>query len=382
MKKICFITTIPGTLRAFILETAKYLHEKGEYDITFICDYDENFKNSLPEYITYIPIQMSRGININGFKAVFEMYKVFKKDKYDIVQYSTPNASFYAAIAAKMANIKVRLYCQWGIVYVGFRGIKKNIFKITEKIVCKLSTWIEPDSYGNMQFSHNEGLYKKNKSSVVWNGSASGVNMERFDIDRKNEWRREIRQKYSIDSNTFVFGFVGRITGDKGINELLEASREFFCTKPNSRLLIIGNTENTDSINEKLYNWSLGEKKVIYCGRTSEVEKYFSAMDVFVLPSYREGFGNVVIEAEAMGISVIVSDIPGPTDGMVEGKTGVIIKKEDVASLFEALLFLNSNPDICKEMGEEGYYFVSKSFEAKKLKKYILEDRNKLLAEV
>ena len=382
MKKICFVTTVPGTLRAFILETAKYLHENGEYDITFICDYDENFKNSLPEFVTYIPVRMSRGIDLSGFKAVFEMYKIFKKNKFDIVQYSTPNASFYAAIASKLANVPVRLYCQWGIVYVGFKGIRRSIFKTIEKTVCKFSTWIEPDSYGNLYFSHEEGLYATEKSSVVWNGSASGVDMRKFDISKKSVWRMEIREKYLIDRDTFLIGFVGRITGDKGINELLEACKALFNKKPNSLLLLIGDTEKSDSVNEELYKWSLSEERVIYCGKTNEVEKYLSAMDVFVLPSYREGFGSVVIEAEAMGVPVIVTDIPGPTDAMVEGKTGIVIKKADVMALVETLLFLNENMNIGTKMGEEGYYYASNSFEAEKLKQFILEDRNKLLIEV
>lgn len=382
MKKICFVTTVPGTLRAFVLETAKYLHESGGYDITFICDYDEQFQSSLPKYISYIPVSMSRGIDIRGIIVIFKMYKLFKNKKFDIVQYSTPNASFYAAIASKLANIPVRLYCQWGIAYVGFQGIKRTIFKSIEKIVCNFSTWIEPDSYGNLHYSYIEGLYTNEKSSVIWNGSAAGVNLEKFDISQKNTWRNEIRNKYLIDNDTFVIGFVGRITGDKGINELLESTRELFIKKPNSRLLLIGNTEKIKSINSEFYQWSLNEPRVIYCGRTSEVEKYLAAIDVFVLPSYREGFGSTVIEAEAMGVPVIVTDIPGPTDAMIDEKTGIVIRKADIASLGESLLFLNENRDIGIKMGEEGCLYATNNFESNKLKKYILEDRDRLLGEV
>lgn len=382
MKKICFITTVSITIKTFILETAKYLHENDQYEITFICDYDEDFRDDLPDFITYIPVRMNRGIDLRGFKAVFEMYRIFKKHKFDIVQYSTPNASFYAAIASKFANIPVRLYCQWGIAYVGFKGIKRKIFKSIEKTVCKYSTFIEPDSFGNLYFSQNEGLYSTNKSSVVWNGSASGIDLTKFDILQKNIWRKEIRSKYIINDDTFVVGFVGRITGDKGINELFEAYKKFIAIKQNSRLILIGNTEKSESVNEKLYEWSLNEEKIIYCGTTSEVEKYLSAMDVFVLPSYREGFGSVVIEAEAMGVPVIVTDIPGPTDAMVKGKTGIVIKKADVTSLIDALIFLHENKDVAFKLGNEGNLFVTHNFESEKLKKYILEDRNKLLEEV
>lgn len=124
MKKICFVTTIPMTIKAFVLDTAKYLHEKGDFDISFICNNDEEFAASLPEYIHYYPVSMERGISLGGFKAMFTMKRIFKEQKFDLVQYSTPNASCYASLAAWLAKIPARLYCQWGIAYVGFSGIK------------------------------------------------------------------------------------------------------------------------------------------------------------------------------------------------------------------------------------------------------------------
>ena len=173
MKKVCFVTTVPATIDSFILETAKYIHNETDWDISFICDEDVDFSNRLPEYIHYFPVQMKRGISLSGASALCKMVSIFKKEKFDMVQYSTPNASLYAAVAAKIAKIPVRLYCQWGLVYVGFSGIKRKIFKIIEKIVCGLSTWIEPDSFGNLDFAHKEGLYPQNKGSVVWNGCSN-----------------------------------------------------------------------------------------------------------------------------------------------------------------------------------------------------------------
>lgn len=121
------------TIKAFVLDTAKYLHEKGDFDISFICNNDEEFVASLPEYIHCYSVSMERGISLGGFKAMFAMKRIFKEQKFDLVQYSTPNASCYASLAAWLAKIPVRLYCQWGIAYVGFSGIKRKIFKLEEK---------------------------------------------------------------------------------------------------------------------------------------------------------------------------------------------------------------------------------------------------------
>lgn len=379
MKKMCFVTTVPGTLRAFVLETAKYLHENAGYDITFICDNDEEFKDSLPAFITYIPVSMKRGISASGIISVIRLFKIFKRNKYDLVQYSTPNASLYASIAAKIAKVPVRLYCQWGLRYVACSGISRKILKSIEKIVCSLSTWIEPDSYGNLKFSHQEGLYKEDKGSVVGSGSACGINLERFDISKKEIWKKEIYDQYEIDEKAFVIGFVGRITRDKGINELYSAVKALFQQNKNSILLIVGDDIRGSNVDEDLYQWSRSEKRILYCGRTIDVQKFMAAMDVLVLPSYREGFGSVIIEAEAMGTPVIVTDIPGPSEAMLDGETGILVKKADADSLVSALQTIVDNPIRAKEMGQVGREFVEKNFDQKILLKKILEDRKRLL---
>lgn len=380
-KKICFVTTVSITLKSFVVELAKYIHDHTDYDITFICNDDPAFVASLPAYIKFIPISMERGISISGIGAMLKMVKIFRQEKFDFVQYSTPNASFYASLAAWLAHVPVRLYCQWGMAYVGFRGFKRKVFKTIEKTVCRLSTWVEPDSHGNLEFSHTEGLYSAEKGSVNWNGSASGVDLKKFDITGRENWRKAKRQEYSIPDDAFVYGFIGRITGDKGINELFTAFLSLLEENPNSYLMMVGNPEKADSVEADLYTWAEQEPHVIFCGFTNVVEQYLSAMDVYVLPSYREGFGSAVIEAEAMGLPVIVTDIPGPTNAMLRDVTGLVVPKKDAAALKNAMQKLLRDPNLCREFGKNGYKFASENFEQKTLFGYILEDRRRLLGE-
>lgn len=379
MKKICFITTISGTLTSFVLEFAKYMHANSDFDITFICDKDEEFARSLPEYIHYIPVEMKRGISISGLSACTKMRKIFRENKFDIIQYSTPNASLYASIAGWIARVPVRLYCQWGLAYIGFNGLKHRIFKCEEKLVCKLSTWIEPDSRGNLNFCHEQQLYNQNKGSVVHKGSASGVSLEKFDINKRNLYRTNIRKKLNIPEDAFVYGFVGRITGDKGINELLSATRDILKMHKDIYVLIIGGMEKEESVDSDLFEWSQKENNVKYCGSTNNVEKYMAAMDCYVMPSYREGFGLTVIEAGAMGLPVICTDIPGPTDAIIDGVTGLIVRKKDTESLKEAILKLYFNRELMVELGNNGFDNVKNNYEQKSLFKYILKDRYELL---
>lgn len=378
MKKICFITTIPLTLNTFVLNTAKYLHENTDWDISFICSDENDFGLSLPKYIHYFPVQMERGISIAGVKAMLEMKKIFKREKFDLIQYSTPNASLYASMAGRLAHVPVRLYCQWGIAFVGFQGLKRKIFQMEEKYVCHLSTHIEPDSNSNLRFAHEIGLYPKGKGSVIWNGSACGVNLTKFDISNKEEYRKDIREQLDISEDAFVYGFVGRITRDKGVNELLEAYKKL---NDDSYLIMVGPSEVDETINQELYTWASKNEKIKFTGYTTVVEQYLSAMDCYILPSYREGFGMGVVEAEAMGVPVIVTDIPGPTDAMIDNETGIVVQKADVESLYNAMISIREDKVRYFVMAEKAHDFAVYNFEQKQLFNYILEDRKKLLGE-
>lgn len=378
--KICYVTTIPLTIEMFILGIAEYLYATEKYEITFICNYDEQFEGKLPTYFNYIPVKMKRGIDFTGISSVIKLYRIFKTQKFDLVQYSTPNASFYSSLASRFAKISIRLYCQWGIAYVGFKGFKRKIFKIVEKIICLNSTCVEPDSYGNLEFSITEGLYNEKKGHVIGDGSASGVDFEKFNIARKFDFRKKIRFELGYLDEDIVIGFVGRLDKDKGINELLQAYKEVQQT--NIKLLIIGSDDKKESLNQELYQWSTNQDSINYINHTPVVEEYLSAMDIFVLPSYREGFGSVVIEASAMKLPVIVTNIPGPTEGVINGETGIYVRKADFVDLANALKSLIENENLREKYAENGYRFVVNRFEKNQLFKKILQDRESLLNDI
>ncbi|MBO5019846.1 MAG: glycosyltransferase [Clostridia bacterium] len=382
MYKVCFVTTASITLKSFVLELADAMHKTGSFEIHFICDNDDEFKSLLPSYIHYHPVPMKRGISFDGIKVIGKLRRLFKQEKFDLVQYSTPNASCYASIAARVAKIPVRLYCQWGIVYVGFTGLKRFIFKTIEKMVCRNSTRIEPDSISNLNFSISEGLYTKEKGAVIWNGSACGVNLKKFDISKRDVFKAEIRQKYEIPQDALVYIFVGRIGRDKGINELLVAAEKMNELKDDTYLLLVGELENEQFLDKRLLNWSQNQKRVIYCGFTNEVEKYLAAADVYLLPSYREGFGTTVIEAESMGLATIVTDIPGPINAMLKNETGLVVPKADADALFKSMLYLYDNRDKIIKFAKCGAEFAATSFEQEELFRQIILDRENMLKSV
>lgn len=375
MVKICIVSTIPASLRTFQLKTAEALYKTGNFDIYFMSSPDKTIQEQFPDYIHFIPIQMKRGIDINALSVIRQMEKAFQKESFDIVQYFTPNASCYASIAAKRAKIPVRIYSQWGILYVGFTGLKRFVFQQIEKTVCKNSTHIEVENRANLAFSHSEGLYPTTKGTVIWNGSASGVPLDRYDITKKEEWRKQTRARLGLSEDAFVFGFCGRQNKDKGLNELLQAIKQCVELHPDAHLIILGTDTDSKTLDAELYNWARHCPNIHFAGRVPNPEEYYAAMDCYTMPSYREGFGMTIIEASSMGVPVVVSDIVGHRDTMIPDATGLCVDSHNTQALYEAMLKMMNNETMRLEMGRQGRVYVEKNYEQAELLKRIIAVR-------
>ncbi len=380
LKKICLIVTVSMTVDQFLRFSFEKLHDEG-YEITLIADMDDRYLNTLPEYIIPVPIRMRRGIDIIGmFVAIYKMYKIFIKGKIDLVQYSTPNASFYASIASFLARVPIRLYCQWGLVYQGFSGIKRKVFENIEKLVCKLSTDVQPDSFGNLKLCRELGYYDSQKSRVVWNGSANGVNLSKFDVNKKEEYRKSIREKYHIENDTCVLGYVGRVGKEKGFEELITVVKELLNKELDVILLYVGPNEKPETVKKEYLEYFETCDKIIYTGGwVDDAERYYAAMDILIFPTYHEGFGSVSIEAEAMGVPVVGSDVPGPQDAIIDGKTGFLVPAKDANALLNKVELLVKDKTLRDEMGKESYKFSVENFDEKKLLDKIIENKEMLL---
>ncbi|MGL4863581.1 MAG: glycosyltransferase [Cetobacterium sp.] len=380
MKKICFITTVPVTFETFILETAKYLNKNMDIQIHFISSFEKNMDKNLPRYIKYHPIDMRRGTDIKAIYSIYQIYQILKKEKFDMVQYTTPNAALYSSIASYFIKVPIRLYCQWGIRYVGFENKKRVLFKLFEKITCKYSTHIRAASKKNLEFAISEKLYSNTKGKLIGEGGTIGVDLSLFNIAKKNTYNKDIRKKFKI-TNEFVFGFIGRLSIDKGAIELLEAFKEISKQIITAKLFIIGNLEINTCINKDLIEWAKNNKNIIFIEqiKREELVKYYSIFDCFVHPTYREGFGMVLQEAGAMGCPIITTDIPGAGEVMINGESCLLIKSKDTEELKRGMkeIIFNHNKRI--NLSREAFKRTKEKFCRKKMLKNQLADYIDLL---
>lgn len=378
-KRICFVSTLPITLKVFVHAQTEYLIDNG-WDVTWVCSGDSEFHHEIPKGVKFISLPFKRGVDLLGVpRAIFALYRLFKRENFNIVQYSTPNAAFYASTAAWLAQVPVRLYAQWGIRYVGFKGVTRAFFKLLERWCCHCSTIIEPDSLSNLKFSIEERLYPAKKGKVLWNGSANGVNLNQFNFTKKDSWRTEYRKKLGLELHHLVIGFVGSVRRDKGCNELLAACRSFFSNMPDVRLILVGDKAFYDTIDVDLQDWVANSNQVIYISPNNEIPQYMACMDIFSLPSYREGFGSVIVEAEAMGVPVVVSDVPGPIDAMKNEETGLVVPVKNTEALTIALLDLINNTDKRLAFGRAALEYARDGFEQQEFLKRVLGDKESLL---
>lgn len=381
MKKIKYglLTTVESNMRSFVFPIVEKL-DKANYEPVMICSMSEEFeKEMMPKY-RCISIGIERGFHLcNLLKTIFELKKIFKNEQFDIVQYGTENVAFCASIAAWIAKVPIRIYEHWGARYVGYKGLMRIISKIIERTAALFSTDVRQVSVRNMELCVADHIYPQNKVKVLGKGGTVGVDFSQFNLHRKTEYRDSVIKQYKIPENAFIFGFIGRIQRDKGVNELIQSFKNINEAYSNIYLLLIGAMDEMNPINKKLLDWSTANKNVIFTGFVKDTYRYLSAFDIMVHPTYREGFGMVLQEAAALKIPIITTDIMGPGEYIHNGKTGILVPPRDSESLQKAMISLMNNQDQRVFFSDNNYEYTLRNFERSIMVERILKDRKELL---
>lgn len=379
--KMCAITTISKTMDWFMVDSMRNLSNNG-YDITLVSNMDDAFVQRNEDYAKCVNIPMNRGVSPKDlFVVPWKLYKLFRREKYDIIYYTTPNAALYASIAGLFAGVKCRYYNQWGIRFVSLSGIKRMVFKLIEKLTCMFSTTIRSASPLNMQLAINEGLCNKNKISVIGIGGTIGVSLSECDEVNVEEAKSNLRTKYGIKEGAFVYGYVGRINADKGINELIIAFSRLQRKYADIYLTLVGMIDDANPIDEENMTLAKNNDHIIFTGNipSNEVYSYMAMFDTLVHPTYREGFGKVLQEAMGVRLPIITTNIPGPSEVVESGVSGILVNPKDSKSLYEKMELLYSDEDLRKSLSVEGRKRAETYFDRPIMLKNILDDINATL---
>ena len=377
--KYVFMTTVDVSMTWFMIPAAERM-DSEEFDITLMCHMTDEFYEKHRMQYHCERLDLERGFHLGKtISGIRTLYKKFKKERYDVIDYATENVSLCAAIAGWMAKVPVRIYNHWGARYVGYTGFSRFVSKMIERIAAKFSTDVRQVSPKNMELCVADKIYPAKKVKVLGYGGTVGVDCEKFNVLKKDEYRKQVRESFGIDEDAFVFGFIGRIQIDKGVNELFTAFREIAQSDPKAVLLMLGQMENTDSIEKELLDWANSSSQVVFTGKVNDVYRYISAFDLMVHPSYREGFGMVLQEAGAMKIPIITTDILGPSEFITNGENGVLVPPKDAEALKNAMRMLKENQPLREQYANAVYEYTVNNFERSIMVKRMIEDRKELL---
>lgn len=333
--KIIRATTVPMTLDVFCKGILRELSFK--YEVIALSSPGEEMSQLVKrEKVRSIEIPMCRHISpMRDVVSLWKLVRVFRRERPEMVHSMTPKAGLLCMIAAWWTKVPIRVHTFTGLVWPTETGFKRKLLMLTDRITCACATHIVPEGEGVKKDLLESGITKK-AIKVLGYGNVRGIDMLHFSR------RPEVIEKTQtlLDKDVFTFLFVGRIVRDKGINELCEAFNRLNKKYPQTRLILVGwFEEELDPISDISKTIIEISKSIVVVGPKygDDLLAYYVASDCFVFPSYREGFPNTVLEAGAMGLPSIVTDINGSREIIVEGKNGTIIPTKNVEELYKAM---------------------------------------------
>lgn len=349
--KILRITTVPQSLHKLLKAQIDYLSE--EYEIITVSGFSDQKDTEYAEWnYKHYFIALTRSINpIKDLKAIWQLYKIIKREKPAIVHTHTPKAGFVGMIASKLAGTKIRFHTVAGMPLSELNGIQKRLLLLIEQLTYSLSHQVFPNSKGLCNFIVQNKLAPIKKLKVISNGGTTGIDIEEFKRTEEIEkLAKSIKQSNGIGEGEVILCFIGRLTKQKGMEELLEAVQDIFTSFSKIKLILLGRYEqHLDPIKEEYVELIKNDKRIIHFGYQLDVRPYLAMSDIFVFPSYREGLPNVVLQAGSFDLPCIVTDIPGSNEIIKDQINGIVIKPKDTHSLKNAIQLLLENENLRKQ---------------------------------
>lgn len=358
-KKICLITTSELIVRWFLLDQLAALSR--QYDVTLIVNtHDVNFLSDMEMQVRVLPLSIARQISPwHDGVTLLQLIHILRREQFDLVHSIAPKAGLLAMMAAAICRVPVRIHTFQGEVWVTRTGIMRKLLRFLDWVVAKLTTQSLVVSESERNFLIKEGILPINKSRVLAKGSICGVDIRRF--SSTIGMRDANRIVLGIDGSCMVFLYVGRLAVDKGILDLVAAFDQVRQTHPLALLLVVGPDEEGIQIRIRAMRLPCLDAIHFY-GFSTMPELYIGAADIVCLPSYREGFGMVLLEAAAMGVPVLASHIYGIIDAVVEGETGLLHVPGAVDEIVEKMRRLADDENLRHCLGEQAMIRARRGF--------------------
>ena len=348
------VTTVPVSLRAFCSGLVRELSREG-YEVVAVSSPGEELDEfGRSEGVRTIGVPMERRMSpLKDVVSLWRMWRLMRRERPDMVHSMTPKAGMITMMAAWLARVPVRIHTFTGLVFHTATGLKRRILMATDWLTCACATHVIPEGEGVKADLLSNHITKK-PLRVLGYGNVRGIDLNHYNPEAFN---------VNKDKSMFSFVFVGRLVGDKGVNELVQAFSRLNAEYPATRLILIGPKESIDPLKPETLAKIERNSAIEALGRQGNVRPFYAQADALVFPSYREGFPNVVIEAGAMGLPSIVTNINGSREIIIDGENGIIIPSKDADALFRAMKYFVENPDDVARMAAHARPLIANRFE-------------------
>jgi glycosyltransferase involved in cell wall biosynthesis len=376
MPKLIRITTVPISLDKLLEGQLRFMNQ--HFEVTAISgDKDYLKKIEQREGVATHTVEMTRKITPwQDLKALWQLYSFFSKHKPDIVHTHTPKAGLLGMLAAWLCRVPVRLHTVAGMPLMESTGTKRKLLLFIEKLTYACAHQVYPNSKGLEEFVIEQNLTSKHKVKVLGQGSTNGINTQQFNPDNYTAAQKEsLQNQLGLTPEHFVYIFIGRLVKDKGLVEMIEAFTSLYRENNKLRLLLVGPLEqDLNPLPETTLQQMESHPGIITTGYQNDVKPYLAISHALVFPSYREGFPNVVMQAGAMGLPAIVSNINGCNEIIQEGINGLIIPPKEVAPLQTAMHQLATQPELYRSLQSNARPTIVNNYEQNTVWNHILKE--------
>ena len=380
MNKLVRVTTIPLSLEKLLEGQLTFMSQHYQV-IAVAADEKRLEKYGVDNNVETYAVELTRAITpVADLKAVFNLTSYLRKEKPLIIHSHTPKAGIISMLAGWLAGVPIRLHTVAGLPLLEVKGFKRRILDFVEKLTYKLAHKVFPNSFELKKIILHLNYANESKLKVLGNGSSNGIDTTYFDPQRfKEDFKSDLRSKFGIPQEDIVFVFVGRLVKEKGIEELVRAFNELRVSSPKCSLLLIGPYEqDLDPISEEIIQEIEKNPKIITTGYELDVRPYFAIANILTFPSYREGFPNVVLQAGAMSLPAIVSNINGCNEIIQNGENGIIIPVKSKEALKVAMKKLVEDVDLRSQLTLNARQVIQKKYEREYFWQILLKEYKEL----